>query len=137
MWEDAFRQFHAKLAAALATYHRDGNADLLAPLAAPHIIAKLTHATRVVPSDDEKFGTFELRRIRPILTRIVASPTTILHPTMHVHHEWRAIGIMRHHGHPHERTRNFSCDYTLRVTARGFQLLDCSDWHQLPDEPVE
>jgi hypothetical protein len=44
---------------------------------------------------------------------------------------------MRHEGHPHERVRDFACDYTLRVTDDGFQLVDCSEWHQLPDEPLE
>jgi hypothetical protein len=44
---------------------------------------------------------------------------------------------MRHQGHPHERVRDFACDYTLRATSHRLELLDCSDWHQLPDEPVE
>src|SRR5206468_1535317 len=132
-----FLVFHDNLSTALAQYHQDGNATSLYPLASPDVISKLTKATRVADPRDEKAGVFELRRARSIATTILDTPRIPFHPTLRIHHEWRAIGVMRHEGHPHERTRDFACDYTLRVTDHGLQLLDCSNWHQLPDEPLE
>jgi hypothetical protein len=100
-------------------------------------MSRLMAATRVVASGDEKSGTFELRSVNSLDTTILEEPRYPLSPILRVHHEWKAVGIMRHDGHPHERTRNFTCDYTLRVTDDGFHVLDCSEWHQLPDEPLE
>jgi hypothetical protein len=136
-WQDDFHDFHVELSAALAAYHQNGNRASLASHCAPDAMKKLTAATRVVAANDEKSGAFELRRVRPITTTILSEPHRGLFPTLRVHHEWRAIGLMRHEGHPHERVRDFACDYTLRVTDRGLQLIDCSNWHQLPDEPLE
>ena len=136
-WRTEFRDFHASLSAVLASYHRDRNAASLNSLCIQDVADRLTQATRVADPLDEKSGVFELRRVRPLSTTLRETPKSVLNRILRVHHEWRAIGVMRHQGHPHERIRDFSCDYTLRITDHGFQLIDCSDWHQLPDEPIE
>jgi hypothetical protein len=137
VWVSEFHTFHLALSHLLASYHQDGNAKLLESLGTHETMSRLMAATRVVASGDEKSGTFELRSVNPLDTTILEEPRYPLSPTLRVHHEWKAVGLMRHEGHPHERVRDFACDYTLRVTDDGFQLVDCSEWHQLPDEPLE
>jgi hypothetical protein len=136
-WQAEFLVFHDRLSAALAQYHQDGDASSLSPFASPDVIRKLTKATRVADPRDDKAGVFELRRARSIATTLLDTPRLPFQPALRIHHEWRAIGLMRHEGHPHERVRDFACDYTLRVTGHGFLLIDCSEWNQLPDEPLE
>lgn len=136
-WRGEFCSFHERLTEGLESFHQGAGTGELASLCSKDSLERLLSATRVVKAGDESSGTFDLHGFRQISTRILKTPRNILDPIFRVHHEWRAIGLMRHEGHPHERIRDFSCDYTLRVTDHGFQLVDCSDWHQLPDEPME
>jgi hypothetical protein len=136
-WAFEFRSFHRALMDGLCRHHQGMPSRHIVLPCSDASRSKLLEATRVVGKNDEKSGTFEFQRVQHLSTTVLRAPTSLLNPILRVHHEWRAVGLMRHQGHPHERIRGFSCDYTLRVTDRGLQLLDCSDWHQLPDEPVE
>jgi hypothetical protein len=136
-WVQEFRIFHWDALHKLASYHVDGKTTPFAWIGSPEAIANLVAATRVVEAGDEKSGALELRRVRPLNTVMIEEPSHPLSSTLRVRHTWRAIGVVRHDGHPHERVREFTCEYTLRVTEHGLKLLDCSEWHQLPDDPIE
>jgi hypothetical protein len=136
-WVHEFRVYHRVLSRAIGEYHARADSNSLGSLTIPSSLARFTAATRVMDASNESVGAFELRRVKPIATTILDEPRYPLYSKLRIRHTWRAIGLIRHHGHPHERTREFSCDYTLRATERGLVLLDCSDWHQLPDEPID
>lgn len=136
-WIEEFRHFHERLTTAIAGYHQDGNHALLSPFGSQSAMKRLANNTRVAETSHDKSAVLELRRVRPLATSVLSVEEGVFQTTVRIHHKWRAIGIVRHFGHPHERARDFACDYTLRVTDQGFQVLDCSEWDQMPDEPVE
>jgi hypothetical protein len=130
-----FRELHCNIYAAFGVAGESDIYDVLAGSLDGELLDEIYNEVHTAALSRDA-TSFNIRRVKPLSSKLLPTPTVDSGAAYCVRHNWRVYGTVSHFGHRHSRTNEYRAVYTVAARKGLWRITDVRIEQQQRVNPV-